>query len=577
MYTNENNFSFKNVIFQFLFVALFIFILLCLFPTKNYVNDVKSELLAGNTIVSGSDKTSTLVTSAIFNQNITTMKEATILYFTTPRLPEKQGDTVKLTLSEMLEKHLLVTPLDEQGNACDINDSYVEITKDAEEFVLKVNLKCGVEEDYILVHLGCYDYCQGTICESKTTGTGSKVTQTGSKVDPTPQKPEDKKPVQNLSYQYEYKLNGKWSDWSSWSDWSKEAVTGTTSKEVQYEDRTESGKTETIEATRNVTYVCPEGYVQSATDKTKCIKSSETIVTAKITKKYSCPNGFTYSGGMCKKGTRKSMDATRKVTYTCPSGYIILGDSCYKETTRTIDASKTIKYTCDDGYIIDGTSCKRTVTTITRQTFTSEQSGANYKFVSMDTRSACTGCAYITYWTYDVTTTKTVTKAADVDITYACPPGYDPTDATKTKCFKKEESKKPLTTTYGDWTCPSDYKLDGTRCIKDKITTLDPDVTIHYSCEDGYNLIEGRCVKGTTDIKNMISKETYTCPSNEYTLNEQAKTCTRTISGVKVRYYRYRTRTYLPGDTQWRDTNNDQTLLSKGYYLTGNKRVKATN
>ena len=570
MYTNENNFSFKNVIFQFLFVALFVFILLCLFPTKDYVNDVKSELLEGTTMDVRGDKTSTLVTSAIFNQNITTMKEASILYFTIPRLPTKKGDTVKLTLKEMLTKHLLVTPLDEEGNACDTEASYIEITKDSEEFILKVNLKCGKEEDYILVHLGCYDYCQGTICESNTTSTGSKVTPTNPTPNPKPT------PIPNISYQYEYKLNGKWSNWSNWSDWSKNAETSTTSKEVVYEDRVEGGKNETIEATKHVTYVCPEGYTQSATDKTKCIKASEKIVTAKVTKKYSCPSGFTYSGGMCKKGTRKSIDATRKVTYTCPSGYIILGDSCYKETTRTIDASKIIKYTCDEGYVLDGTSCKRTVTTVTRQTFTSEQSGANYKFVSMDTRPACTGCAVITYWTYDVTTTQTKTKAADVDITYLCPTGYNPTDATKTKCFKKEESKKPISTTYGDYTCPSGYTRDGSRCYKDKITTLDPDVSIRYSCEEGYNPVEGRCVKGYIDTKDMLSKTTYTCPSKEYTYNADNKTCTKVVAGKTVRYYRYRTRTYLPGDTQWRDTKTDQTLLSKGYYLTGNKRIKST-
>ena len=35
MYTEQTNFSIKNVILQFLFVALFIFILIWLFPLKS--------------------------------------------------------------------------------------------------------------------------------------------------------------------------------------------------------------------------------------------------------------------------------------------------------------------------------------------------------------------------------------------------------------------------------------------------------------------------------------------------------------------------------------------------------------
>ncbi len=573
MYTNENRFSFRNVIFQFLFVALFVFILLCLFPTKDYVNDVKSELLAESGGATSQDKTSTLVTSAIFNQNITTMKEASISYFTLPRLPEKKGDYVKLTLEEMLKEHLLVSPLDEEGNICDVEKSYVEITKDSDEFILKVNLKCGSEEAYILVHLGCYDYCQGTVCESKTTPTSTP--QKDPKPDPKPiptPKPDPKPPI---SYQYEYKLNGKWSDWSKWSNWSKEKVTSSTSREVESEERIEGGKVETISATKKVSYTCPSGYTQSANDQTKCIKVAEQKVTAKVTKRYSCPSGFTYSGGMCKKGYRKTVDAQRKVTYTCPSGYIISGDVCYKQTTTTIDATKIIKYSCDEGYVINGTSCTRTVTTVTRQTFTSERSGSNYKFVSVDTRSACTGCEYITYWTYDVTTTETKTKAAHADITYVCPNSNYKLINTS-KCVKVEDTKKPPTKTYGDWYCPSGYTPNGQKCTKDVITELHPDVSIRYSCEKGYDLVEGRCIRRYIDTRDKIAKYTYTCPSKEYTFHEENKTCTRIVQGQKVRYYRYRTRTYLPGDTQWRDTKTDQTLLSKGYYLTGNKRIKST-
>ena len=495
MYTNENKFSFKDVIFQFLFVALFIFILLLIFPNKDYMNDMKSELL--NNDENSSEQTSTLVTSAIFNQNITSMKEASILYFTTPRLPQKQGDTVKLTLKELLDKHLIVAPLDEDGNVCDTEKSYITMTKDKDEYVLKVNLKCKTEEDYILTYLGCYDYCQGAVCENKTT-------QTTTKQETKPSTPT------NLSYQYEYKLNGKWSNWSSWSEWSTTKVTSSTSKEVETKTVTQEDKVTTVDATKTTTYKCPEGYTLSGN---KCIKSTEEIVTATVKKTYTCPEGYTYNGGTCKKGYIKTVDATKTVTYSCPSGYVLNGNVCYKSTTSTIDATKVIKYTCPEGYTISGTSCVRTVRTITRQTFTSARSGSEYKLVSVDTRSACTGCAYITYYTYDVTKTTTESKAATSQTSYSCQSGYT---LAGTKCVKATETTTPASTTTSNYSCPSGYTLSGSKCKKTVIYTVSPDTNISYSCIEGYNLVEGVCVKGSVKTIDAEEKITYSC-SSDYT------------------------------------------------------------
>lgn len=555
MYTNENKFSFKDILFQFLFVALFIFILLLIFPNKDYMNNMKSELLNNNG--NSSEQTSTLVTSAIFNQNITSMKEASILYFTTPRLPQKEGDTVKLTLKELLDKHLVVAPLDEDGNVCDTEKSYITMTKEKDEYVLKVNLKCKTEEDYILTYLGCYDYCKGTVCENKNTT--SNTTKTDTKKDNTT--------PTNLSYQYEYKLNGRWSDWSSWSTWTTDLIKGSTSKEVDTKTKTTEDKITKVEATKTTTYTCPSGYILSGD---KCIKSTEEIVTATVKKTYTCPTGYTYNGGTCKKGYISTVDASKKITYSCPSGYVINGTVCYKSSTSTIDATKVIKYSCSDGYTISGTSCVRTVKTITRQTYTSARSGSEYKLVSIDTRSACTGCAYITYYTYDITTTSTSSTAATSTTSYTCQAGYT---LAGTKCVKTSEAKQAATTTTSDYSCPSGYKLSGDKCKKTVIQTASPDTHISYSCKDGYNLVEGVCVKGNVTKIDAEEKTKYTC-SEGYTLN--GTECTKVTKGTKTTYYRFRTRTYLPGDIQWRDTKTDKTLLSKGYYLTGNKRVKTS-
>lgn len=548
MYTNENNkFSFRDVILQFLFVALFIFILLWLFPSKDYMNDFKSELLDSVEQSESGDQQSTLITSAIFNQNITTMKEAAILYFTTPRLPEHKGDVVKLTLKDMLNEHLLVAPLDEQGKVCDTEKSYVEITKLNDEYTLKVNLKCGSEEEYIIVHLGCYDYCQGTVCESKTTPVQSSSN--------------------SLAYQYQYKLNGKWTNWSSWSKWQLNKVTSSSTTDVEYKDVTTDDKTETIDAKEDVTYTCPEGYTLSGT---KCIKASGEITKAIKVTKYTCDEGYVLSNKQCVRTVTSVKNASRKVSYTCPSGYTLSGTSCISSTTTRVTATKTTTYVCPTGYSLNGTTCIRSVKTVTRMTYTSARSGAGYSIVSTDTKLVCNDeCRTVTYYTYDVTSTSTQTASASVSVKYSCPSGYS---LSGTTCYKTSETITARTATTTGYVCESGYTLNGTKCYKTTSSTLAPHVNISYTCPSG-TLVESSCTTGTiTTTIDATKHVNYSCQDG-YKLSD--KTCTKTVSGTTVRYYRYRTRTYIAGDIQWRDTKTDSTLLKKGYYLTGNKRVKS--
>ena len=105
--------------------------------------------------------------SRIFNANVGEMKDAAISYFTTDRLPQKEGDSVTLTLQQMLDMKLLLPFKDKNGKTCDTQKSYVTLTKKENEYEMKVNLKCSEEEDYIIVHLGCYSYCESAICEKE--------------------------------------------------------------------------------------------------------------------------------------------------------------------------------------------------------------------------------------------------------------------------------------------------------------------------------------------------------------------------------------------------------------------------
>lgn len=161
----------KNFLLVLLGFILLIFILLWLFPTKAGIKDNLMEAL--NPLY-----------DRIYQDNLNNMKEAAITYYTTERLPKTEGSSKTMTLGEMLDKKLLLAVKDKNGNMCDTKDSYVKITKDKKEYRMKVNLKCGEEEQYIIVYLGCYSYCDGDICEKKTSKKATVVKKVVKKVTP---------------------------------------------------------------------------------------------------------------------------------------------------------------------------------------------------------------------------------------------------------------------------------------------------------------------------------------------------------------------------------------------------------
>ena len=209
MYTDNNDFSIRNVILKFLFVALFIFILIWIFPLKSDLKKAISSNGGNNKTEKVSTNELSILYDRIFSENLIMMKDAAKEYFTLERLPEKEGDKAKITLGEMISKKMIIEFKDKNGKTCDKTASYVEVTKGTEEYVMKVNLKCGEEENYIITYLGCYDYCKKTVCEKKnaitklykasakttpvkkaTTKTTNKVTKTNSTTEKTTVKKE---------------------------------------------------------------------------------------------------------------------------------------------------------------------------------------------------------------------------------------------------------------------------------------------------------------------------------------------------------------------------------------------------
>lgn len=338
---NESNFSIKNIILEFLFVALFIFILIWLFPLKsdltNAINDIE---------VKGTDIS--VLTDRIFNENIISMKDAAKSYYTTPRLPKNVGDKVKMTLGEMLEKKIILPFTDKNGKACDTKASYVEITKYDEEFIMKVNLKCGKEENYLLVYMGCYDYCATTLCEKHTSDVKAPVVYKAQKaavvekkavinntntntviVNPTPQ------PQPTVEYLYEYKktTNGYYKE-SDWSEWSTNAVSASSTTSVRIKT-VKSKKLIGYNVTKETDYNSPiygTQQIQTGTTEKKVCKKYDYVPTGE----YNVTTGdWTYSGRVYLSYSPTNSDSVKYVKVDESSS--VCTENCSSNTTTAYD------------------------------------------------------------------------------------------------------------------------------------------------------------------------------------------------------------------------------------------------
>ena len=86
-----------------------------------------------------------------FGTNLQSMRNAATEYFTGSRLPKEINESTSLTLGEMFERNLLIEFQDENGNSCDVDNSYIEATKlDDENYRIEVRLVCDNDSDTII-------------------------------------------------------------------------------------------------------------------------------------------------------------------------------------------------------------------------------------------------------------------------------------------------------------------------------------------------------------------------------------------------------------------------------------------
>ena len=138
MYTEENErgrFPLRDILLKAIVVIIFIILIIFIISKLTTPNNNSNS----NKTASNYDK--------VFNENLSTMENAAYTYFTKDKLPTEVGSVSELTLREMINSNLIEAFTDDDGKACNVNDSYIRLTKNDNDYTLRVNLVCEKKED----------------------------------------------------------------------------------------------------------------------------------------------------------------------------------------------------------------------------------------------------------------------------------------------------------------------------------------------------------------------------------------------------------------------------------------------
>lgn len=105
--------------------------------------------------------------SDTFKNNINNMETVAVKYFKDVDLPTKQGESLKITLDEMIEKELIVSVKTGEGEKCNTKSSYSKITRRKNDYEVETNLECGKEKNTITRSFSLKD------CKNCTTNTNN--------------------------------------------------------------------------------------------------------------------------------------------------------------------------------------------------------------------------------------------------------------------------------------------------------------------------------------------------------------------------------------------------------------------
>jgi len=485
----RNRLSLRDIILIILLMVLFIFVMVWLFPTKGYL-----------------EQNNVIVDNEIYNNYLENMSTVAKDYFINSKMPSNVGDTVKLTLSDMLEKKLIV---EIGGNtSCDLEKSFIEVTKMDEDFQLRVELSCTDYYDYKLITLGCKDYCNLDCGKEDTT---TVIT-----------------PIQQSTKKYTVTFDSQGGS----SVASQKVVSGKTATKpanptkegYTFVEWTLNGKTYNFATPvkSNITLV--------ASWKTNVVVEEPVITTDYLYTKTTSAETI-YSNWSNWSSTKRQWDEFNLTNTDLVEYKIVAQDKEQVDTEKNCTTTKEVKTVVDTKNAITSTKKvyknaivktetvytdwvkDKLYTTSTTPLRNKDTDTVKYVFLKVQTRSVCTGCEDITEYYYEK-----YTRTASEKTTYSCNTTYKSGSGKNLVCWN-EVKGAPTCASYG-----SEYELVNGKCVK-------------YNIE-----------KAKTTCENKPIYRSYT----DYQVR------TRTITSTTTSSY----------DEKYSTSNNDTNLISQGYKLT---------
>ena len=151
----ESEYTWKNFIIKLFIIVAIIIVLIWLIPKFFLYKKSKQheEIKENKEIV------------IIENSTVNSVQNAGVKHFSEANIPKKDKTSEKVTLKE-LQNEKLLGDLKNNGVTCDTNKTYVEITKNSDDYSLKTFVKCSSETKQKTIYLNNYSYCDGSyLCE----------------------------------------------------------------------------------------------------------------------------------------------------------------------------------------------------------------------------------------------------------------------------------------------------------------------------------------------------------------------------------------------------------------------------
>jgi hypothetical protein len=124
-------------------------------------------------------------TSKTMETNLKLMNDVAKSYFTGENLPEKVGDSTRVSLQDLVNAGKVSPIKDKNGEECSLEESYIEATRLETEYQLKSYLACKNESDYLNTFMEDAEKLIIIKPETTTTTTVEEKTTTTTTVAPT--------------------------------------------------------------------------------------------------------------------------------------------------------------------------------------------------------------------------------------------------------------------------------------------------------------------------------------------------------------------------------------------------------